>query len=137
MSNIRNGKEQYIHTLNGTKWYQQFHDKFTEKNLNFEPISQSESHHFKVAPPGRAARLPWCFAGEELRLFLDFNSFHASAPRKKKLFEDVDTDFEGIRVRLTSHFCDVLRFVHPPVCMSSEGIKQLPILPLSEEKPTL
>jgi hypothetical protein len=56
---------------------------------------------------------------------------------KKKLFEDVDTDFEGIRVRLTSHFCDVLRFVHPPVCMSSEGIKQLPILPLSEEKPTL
>ena len=32
ISNIRNGKEQYIHTLNGTKWYQQFHDKFTEQN---------------------------------------------------------------------------------------------------------
>jgi len=57
--------------------------------------------------------------------------------KKQKLFEDVDTDFEGISVRLTSHLCDVLRFVHPPVCMSSEGIKMLPTLPLSEEKPTL
>lgn len=66
---------------NGTS---NFTTNLPKKNLNFEPISQSESHHFKVAPPGRAARLPWCFAGEELRLFLDFNSFHASAHRKKK-----------------------------------------------------
>lgn len=113
----------------------QIHRKKTEFRADFsirKPPFQSSS-----ARPSCKTSVVLCRRGSEALFGVQLIPRFGPSKKEKQLFEDVDTDFEGIRVRLTSHLCDVLRFVHPPVCMSSEGIKQLPTLPLSEEKPTL